>query len=197
MPHVDRRPWRRLTSRQVYRNPWIDLSEDEVELPDGRRIEYTVVQLGPGRCVGVLPLTATGGVVLVRQYRYVQDGWFWEMPTGGVKPGESLEQAAQRELREEAGVRAAELIPLTHFQTSKSVCREVAHLYVARGLTPDPLPHDDTESFEVREFSAPEAQAMVASAEIQDAMTVVALLFASQWQPPRASHDETTRRRPQ
>ena len=128
----------------------------------------------------MLPLTAAGGVVLVRQYRYVQGDWFWEMPTGGLRPGEALVEAAQRELREEAGARAGELLPLTRFQTSKSVVREVAHLFVARELTPDPLPPDDTEEFEVAEFPAGEALRMALSAEIQDAMTVVALLHAAQ-----------------
>lgn len=171
-------PWKTLVSRPVYRSPWVELREDEVELPGGRRIQYAVVTLGAGRCVGILPVTAEGRVVLVRQYRYVQRDWFWELPSGALRPGEGLEAAAQRELREEAGCRAGELRRLTHFQTSKSVCREVAHLFLARDLTPDPLPPDETEAFEVGAFDPGEALRMVMTAEIQDAMSVVALLFA-------------------
>lgn len=53
----------------------------------------------------------------------------WEIPTGGIKPGESLEEAAQRELQEEIGYTARRLEWVSTFYTSKSVCHEIAHLY--------------------------------------------------------------------
>src|SRR5262249_59843133 len=94
-------PWRRLTTRPVYENRWIRVREDQVALPDGRTTIYGVVECGG--CVGVLPFLDASTVVLVGQYRYVFGGFFWEMPTGGMKPGESEEAAGQRELAEEAG----------------------------------------------------------------------------------------------
>ncbi len=172
------RPWRTLGSRRIFRSPWVDLREDEVELPGGRRIRHAVVTLATGHSVGVLPLLAAGEVVLVRQYRYVQDGWYWEAPSGAPRPGEALEAAAQRELREEAGYRAGRLLPLTAFHTSKSVCRETAHLMLGLDLVPDPLPADPTEDIEVAAFPAAEVLRMVERAEIMDAMTVVAVLSA-------------------
>src|SRR3989338_5821077 len=80
-----RTPWRQLAPRPVYQNRWIRLREDQVELPDGRTTIYGVVQCGG--CVGVLPFLDADTVVLVGQYRYVADGFYWEMPTGGVKAG--------------------------------------------------------------------------------------------------------------
>jgi ADP-ribose pyrophosphatase len=171
--------WRTLRSRLVYRTPWVELREDEVRLPAGRRIRHAVVTLGTGRSVGVLPVLPSGEIVLVRQYRYVQQGWYWEAPSGAPRPGEALEAAAQRELREEAGYRAGRLLPLTRLHTSKSVCRETAHLYAAFDLAPDPLPADPTEDFEVAAFPPAEVAAMVERAEIMDAMTVVAVLWAA------------------
>jgi ADP-ribose pyrophosphatase len=70
-----RTPWRKLTSRAVYENPWIRVREDQVELPDGRTTLYGVVQCAG--CVGVLPFVDTNTVVLVGQYRYVAGGFFW------------------------------------------------------------------------------------------------------------------------
>ena len=170
--------WRTLATRTVYETPWVTLAEDEVALPGGQSIRHAVLTLGNGHSVGILPLLATGEIVLVRQYRYVQQGWFWEAPSGAPLPGEDLAEAAQRELREEAGYRAAHLQPLTTFQTSKSVCRETAHLFAASGLVRDPLPRDVTEDMEVAAFPGAEVMRMVERAEIMDAMTVVAVLWA-------------------
>ena len=129
-------PWRTRSTRLVYRNPWIRVEEDQVELPDGRTTIYGVVRCG--QCVGVLPFLDPETVVLVRQYRYVARGVYWEMPTGGVHPGESLEEAAQRELREEIGYTAARLVPLVSYHTSKSVVDETASLFWARPCRPRP-----------------------------------------------------------
>jgi len=98
-------PWRQLTSRPVYENRWIRVREDQVELPDGRTTLYGVVQCAD--CVGVLPFLDPDTVILVGQYRYVAGDFYWEMPTGAMKPGESEEAAVQRELAEEAGYEAA------------------------------------------------------------------------------------------
>src|SRR5581483_6802337 len=117
-------PWRTCSSRVVYRNPWIRVEEDQGALPDGRTTVYGVVRCVA--CVGVLPFLGPETVVLIRQYRYVARGVFWEMPTGGVHPGEGLEAAAQRELGEEIGYRAARLTPIVSYHTSKSVVDETA-----------------------------------------------------------------------
>ena len=95
-------PWKTLTTQEIYRNPWMRLREDVAELPNGRTTIYGVCEFG--QCVGVLPFVDDEHVVMVRQYRYVQkENSRWEMPTGGVRMGESFEAAAQRELMEEAG----------------------------------------------------------------------------------------------
>src|SRR6267378_4711692 len=70
--------------------------------------------------------------LLVGQHRYVAQGFYWEMPTGGMHPGESPDEAAQRELAEEAGCEAGSLVKICDFHTSKSILRETAHLYLAR-----------------------------------------------------------------
>ena len=88
--------WKTLSSRQIYTNKWLSLREDQVALPDGRSSIYGVVTCGD--CVGVLPFVDPNTVLLIKQYRYVAKRLTWEMPTGGVHPGEAIEEAAQREL---------------------------------------------------------------------------------------------------
>ena len=170
-------PWQTRSSRVVYQNPWIRVDEDQVQLPDGRTTVYGVVRCG--ECVGVLPFLDAETVVLIRQYRYVARGVFWEMPTGGVHPGESLEAAAQRELGEEIGYRAARLTPLVSYHTSKSVVDETAHLFYGEALTPVVIPGDATEFIDVRPVAFVEALRMVESGEIKDSMTVIAVLHAA------------------
>ena len=84
------KPWKTLSTRIVYENPWTTIREDVAEMPNGKTTIYGVVQ--NAECVGVLPFVDDDHVVMVRQYRYVfGEDHRWEMPTGGVKPGESLE----------------------------------------------------------------------------------------------------------
>ncbi len=170
--------WKTLSSREVYTNKWMRLREDIAEMPDGRTTVYGVCTFG--QCVGVLPFVDDHHVVLVRQYRYVQQEDFrWEMPTGGIKSGETPEAAAQRELGEEAGYYAGRLMPISIYYTSKSVCDETAHLYIGRDLIQNKLPPDDTEFFEVATFHFGDVLRMVKASEIRDSMTVIAVLHAA------------------
>jgi len=174
---IARIPWQQITSRRIYANKWMALREDQVRLPDGRETIYGVVDCG--NCVGVLPFVDPGHVVLVGQYRYVAQKFTWEMPTGGVRPGETLESAAQRELAEEAGQRAGRLTWISTYHTSKSVMNETAHLYLGESLTSIDQPADETEFIERQIFPFHDVLEMVRRAEITDSMTVIAVLYAA------------------
>ncbi|PYM90541.1 MAG: NUDIX hydrolase [Candidatus Rokuibacteriota bacterium] len=172
-----RTQWRTLASRPVYENRWIRVREDQVELPDGRTTVYGVVQCG--HCVGILPFLDPDTVVLVGQYRYVARDFYWEMPTGGIKPGESETEAVQRELAEEAGYVADRVVKVCAYHTSKSVVDETANIYLAEGLRPAARSADPTEFIEVRAFPFTEVVRMVERDEIKDSMTIVAVLHAA------------------
>jgi ADP-ribose pyrophosphatase len=172
------KPWKTLTSQPIYANKWMRLREDIAELPDGRTTIYGVVTFGP--CVGVLPFLEDGRVLMVRQHRYVQgENHRWEMPTGGVRPGETPEQAALRELQEEVGYSAGRLEWVSSYYTSKSICDETAHLYLGYNLTASTLPPDETEFFEIAALPFKEVLDMVVRSEIRDGMTVIAVLHAA------------------
>lgn len=169
--------WVQETRRSVYANKWIEVVEDTVRLPTGHRTIYGVVRCG--ECVGVLPFVDDDHVVLVQQYRYVAGHPTWEMPTGGVEQGEALADAAVRELAEEAGYRAGQLVAVSRYHTSKSVVEETAHLFVARHLTPATAVPDETELVRTRIWPFDDVLAMVLDGEITDSMTVIAVLTAN------------------
>jgi ADP-ribose pyrophosphatase len=171
-------PWKTRASREVYKNKWMRLREDLAEMPDGRTTIYGVVECA--ECVGVLPFADRDHVVMVRQYRYVfGEAGRWEMPTGGVLPGEAPETAARRELREEARCDAGRLQHISTYYTSKSIMRETGHLYIGRDLVQAEAAPDDTEFLEVATLPFDEVVALVDASQIRDSMTVIAVLQAA------------------
>ena len=170
--------WKTLSSRLIYQNPWTKVREDIAEMPNGKTTIYGVIECG--QCVGVLPFLDNEHVVMVRQYRYVfGEDHRWEMPTGGVKPGESLEEAARRELREEVGYDTTELQLVSTYFTSKSIMQEIGYLFIGRGLTQVEAIPDETEFLEVAVFPFQEVLQMVLDSEIRDSMTVITVLHAA------------------
>ncbi|NTW01539.1 MAG: NUDIX hydrolase [Oscillochloris sp.] len=172
------KPWKTLSSRPIYENPWINLREDVAELPNGRTTIYGVVSVN--ECVGVLPFIDNERVLMVRQYRYVFDEIDrWEIPSGGLHTGETPETGAQRELREEVGYAAGRLHQVSSFYTSKSIIHETAHIYLGYDLIPATLPADETEEFEIAAIPFTDVLDMVVGVAIRDSLTVNAVLHAA------------------
>ena len=170
-------PWRHLGKRTLYRRERAVLREDLLELPGGQERSYPVLELGEG--AGIVALTSRGEVILVRQYRHVTRGFCWEIPGGGIQLGESPEDAAQRELREEAGCRADRLRRLGGFWPNNAYLDEVIHVYLAEGLVSDRLPADRDEQLERRAFPFHEALAMAQDDRITCGLTKLAILWAA------------------
>lgn len=168
------RPWHALGSAARYTHGKLTLREDTWRLPDGRDVLYPVLVVGI--TVGILPLVNGDRVLLVRQFRHLQRGLSWELPGGGALAGESAETAAQRELREEGGYRAADITFLTRFYPSNAYLDEEAYCYVATGLTHDPLPADDDEFIERQVVPLKQAIRMALDGDITESYSKVALL---------------------
>jgi ADP-ribose pyrophosphatase len=170
-------PWERRSTRQIYQNNWISLREDIVALPNGQTTIYGVVTCSGS--VGILPFLDAHTVLMIKQYRYVAKRVTWEMPTGGIHPGETREEAAQRELAEEVGYRAGKLTWISTFDTSKSVVDETAHLFLGEELVRVAMLPEDTEFIEVHPLPFNEVLQMVLRGEITDGMTIIAVLHAA------------------
>ena len=167
-----------LAHRRLYEGRVLCLDVDEVEEPGGiRALREVVRHLGSA---ATLAVHADGSVVLVRQYRHPVDSHVWELPAGRLDPGEGAEEAARRELEEEAGLRVARLEPKGVFFTTPGFCDEVMHLFRATDLVPVPARPEADERLEVRTCTLAEARAMIRSGEVREGKTLVALLLESE-----------------
>jgi ADP-ribose diphosphatase len=164
-----------LATRRVYEGKVLSLDVDEVEEPGGVRAVREVVRHRGS--VAALPVHEDGRVVLVRQYRYAVDASVWELPAGRLDPGESVEEAARREMEEEVGLRPRRLEALAVFYTTPGFCDEVMHLFRATGLqSVTPRPEAD-ERIEAHAFTLEEAREMIRRGDVREGKTLVALLM--------------------
>ena len=175
------------TTRRIHEGRIVSLREDEVMLPDGRSARREVVE--HAAVAVIVPIDEEGNVILVRQYRLPAREALLEIPAGGVDEGESIEEAAQRELREETGYRAARLERLCGFYASPGYCTEFMHLFRATDLVDDPIEGDEDENILLERVPLAEAVRLVEAGEIKDAKSIVGLLLAALNLPDRVAAD--------
>jgi ADP-ribose pyrophosphatase len=126
----------------------------------------------------VLPVTEAGTALLVRQYRHAIREPLLEIVAGNVDPGEAPEQAAQREMMEEVGQRAREIVPLGGIYLCPGYTTEFMHLFLARGLDAHSAEADEDEQIELEEIPLAELYRQARAGELRDSKTVAALLMA-------------------
>jgi 8-oxo-dGTP pyrophosphatase MutT (NUDIX family) len=141
--------------------------------------------------VGVVAVADDGRLLLVGQHRYSLDEYSWEIPEGGVGPGESLLDGARRELREETGFDADAWRQLCRMSVSNSVTDETGALFLATGLRPGEASPDVTEDLAIRWATLDEVVAAIDAGEIHDLMTIAAV-SGTRWRA-RATADRSPR----
>jgi 8-oxo-dGTP pyrophosphatase MutT (NUDIX family) len=164
-----------LSSREVYRNPWMVVREDAVRRADGSEGIYGVVEK-PDFAL-VLP-RADDGFWMVEQYRYPVGRRAWEFPMGSASgPGEvDPEVLARQELAEETGLRAGTWRHLGHLYEAYGYSTQGFDVFVATDLTVGPTAREVTEHDMVhRLVTDDELRAMVARGDVVDAPTLAAL----------------------
>jgi ADP-ribose pyrophosphatase len=166
-----------IESKRIFEGRICALRVDTVRLEDGRTATREIIEHAP--VVAMVPVEADGTVVLIRQFRLATGGVMLEIPAGIVDPGEETVAAAQRELREETGLRATKLTQMAEFFASPGFLTELMTIFLAEGLEPAPLDADEDEDIVIRRVSLDEAVRLVEDGEIKDAKSVAGILLAA------------------
>jgi len=170
--------WRRRASRVGFECPWFRVRVDEVELPSGEAITYNVVEHAGWAMV--VPLLPDGRVVMERVYRYTLDAWTLECPSGGLD-GDAPETAARRELEEETGYLASDLVQLGHFAASDGYTNERYDVFLARDVAAGGrIAREPTELIEVELHDLDVLRRMALAGEIEDGPSALAILLAAE-----------------
>lgn len=150
-------------------------------MPDGSTGIYNIVQKMPS--VWIVPVTADGNIVLLRQYRYTVDDWCWEVPAGGVKDGQTPLQAAREELREEIGGYSDKWTSIGPLYTANGICNEIGHIYIAEDVELRQAAHEPAEIIEIHQKPLAEVLRMAQSNEINDGSSALAILLCQSHLP--------------
>lgn len=171
------RPWAVQTARTAFENPWLIVREYQTIAPTGNPASYGVVSF-KNYAIAILPLHDNGDVTLIGQHRMPLADYSWELPEGGGPIGVDPLESAKRELREEAGLVAADWRQVLRFQLSNSVSDERGFGFIATGLGAADTEPDDTEALQIARAPFRQALDLAVAGEMTDAMTVAMLLRA-------------------
>lgn len=175
----------RLAAREIHDGRIVHLTIDTVRYPDGSTGELEMIR--HSGAAAVLPLldppeSEDPRILLIHQFRYAGGGYLYEVPAGRPdRLGEPWEECARRELEEETGYIAGELIPLTSILTTPGFTDERIHLFLATALTRGTEGRDQDEFMELVELRLSEALEMIREGTIDDAKTICTLLFARRY----------------
>ena len=161
----------------VLNSRWAKFSVALVTLPNGVSFYQLIVSAKPTAVV--LPINEEGKVLIMRQFKPILNQWFWQLPCGYAElEGEELKDAAARELQEEVGYRAINLVHLMHVFSTYGLSDQRYDVFAAFGLVKvDAAPEEEEQMGESRFVTQEEAFALIRSGEIADAAAVTALLY--------------------
>ena len=171
-----------LESSRRYDGKVIRVDHDMVRFPDGSTGVLEMIR-HPGAAAVVPflddPAESDPRVLLIHQFRHAADGMLWEIPAGTLSAGETPLACARRELAEEAGMEASELVRLGSIFTTPGFTDERIHLYLAKGLHPVALAREPDEFITVHEKRWSEVGTMIRTGKIRDGKSLCALMYVN------------------
>jgi len=169
-------PWTTLSSREIYDNKWIQVTEYQVINPAGGKGIYGKVHM-KNKAIGIIALDEHKNTWLVGQFRYTLGEWSWEIPEGGGPLNDDVLHSAQRELKEETGLIAKKWTLLLRTHLSNSVTDEEGFIFVAEELIQGEREAEETEAdMKVWKLPFTEALDMVMNGKITDSLSVMGIL---------------------
>jgi len=164
-----------LRSKIIYKGPVFGVRRDELIEPGGLRTTREVIT-HPGSVV-VLPVLPEGRILLVRQYRHATRQFLWELVAGRIDGGETVRQAAARELIEETGYRAQQFRIFLDVFPTPGFLEERMYILLATGLTLGTAEPEEDEQITAKAFTRHKLEKMIERGKLHDAKTIAGLLY--------------------
>jgi len=163
-------------TRSIYRGKVIALNLETTVLPNGQTVSLEIARHPGGSAI--VAVDKQQRLCLLRQYRHAAGGWIWELPAGKRELDEDPLDTAQRELEEEAGLRAKAWRKLGTVLTTPGFCDEVIHIYIAQELTRSEPHTEDHELLECHWVDAGRVQTWISDGTLSDAKSIIGIQLA-------------------
>jgi ADP-ribose pyrophosphatase len=165
-----------LTNEVVFTSQRVSIRHDQIQIAQDQVLHREIVVSHDS--VAIVALDKNKNILLVRQFRAPVSERLLEIPAGTIEFGETPLECAERELREETGYAAEEIIAIGDFWTTPGFCTERMYIFLATQLREDPLPADPDEFIQVERMKFAEALVKASNGEFRDAKTIAALFLA-------------------
>lgn len=167
--------------RDAAASRFLRVEEVDLEFSNGERRTFERMKPGGIGAVIIVPMLDADTVLLVREYGVGLDRYELGLPKGRLDPGETPQQGANRELKEEVGYGAHELTVLHQLSLSPSYMSHMANVVLAQGLYPERLPGDEPEPLEVVRWRLSELHTLVTRDDVSEGRSIAALFMAREY----------------
>lgn len=161
---------KKISEETIHENPWWVYKHDVYEKPNGEEGDYYYAETNG--MVMVVPVMSDGRIVMVLQYRYLEDKQSVEFPAGGIKEGADKVETAKAELWEETGCVAEDFVKLGVLQPANGYTKDMSHIFITNVIEQQEQHLDDTEDIEVIFRWPDEIDEMIRHNDIWDGQTM-------------------------
>jgi ADP-ribose pyrophosphatase len=168
------KPWKIIKTKVLFEHPSIVITEDVVELPNGRQTNYVSTPSSTD-CIIVIAINASGKVLVQREYSHPPRKIMWQLPGGSMLPDESVDSAVKRELAEESGYSAKSVEVIGSFYTANRKTNKRQYVALCSQIYEKKLPADSDEFIDSYWITVEKLKSMITENEIENINLLAAI----------------------